>query len=41
MTKRVVVPDTVYEAAEELAEERDMTLKEAIRHMCQAGGYDV
>lgn len=42
MSQRVVVPDTVYEQAIELKAKRDMSsIKEAIRYMCQDGGYDV
>jgi len=41
MAKRVVVPNTVYDRANEIAEDREMSIKEAIRHMAQEGGYDV
>jgi hypothetical protein len=41
MSQRVLVPDTVDTEAERLAEELDMSKKEAIRHMCQEGGFDV
>jgi hypothetical protein len=42
VTETVRIPDTVYEAAGELKEEQDFaTLGEAIRHMCNEGGYDV
>lgn len=40
-SKTIRIPTTVYEQAEAVADERDMTLKEAIRHMCQEAGYDV
>jgi hypothetical protein len=35
------VPDTVYEKAEKMAEEKDTTMKEAVRMMCRGGEYDV
>jgi len=35
------VPDSVYEQAAELARNRDMSMKEAVRLMCRDGGYDV
>jgi len=35
------VPDSVYERAKEIGEERDMTMKEAVRLMCREEGYDV
>lgn len=35
------VPDSVHEKAGELADEKDMTMKEAVRLMCREGGYDV
>jgi antitoxin component of RelBE/YafQ-DinJ toxin-antitoxin module len=35
------VPDPVRERAEEIAEQRDMSMKEAVRLMCREGGYDV
>ena len=41
MSKQVRVPDTVAEKAEEVQDEYDMTQKEAIRHMCRTGGFDV
>lgn len=42
MSKRVMVPDTVYERAEAIAEEKDMTMKEAVRLMCRsAEGFEV
>jgi hypothetical protein len=43
MTKQpvVTVPTTVYEKAQEVAVERDMSLKEAVRYMCRQGNYDV
>lgn len=41
MGKTVKVPDTVHKEAKEIAESRDMTIKEAIRYMCREGGYDV
>jgi len=37
----VTVPTTVYEKAQEIAVERDMSLKEAVRYMCREGNYDV
>lgn len=42
MTQQVRVPDTVYEKAEQLKEERDYpTIGEAIRYMCREGEFDV
>jgi hypothetical protein len=41
MSEQVKIPDTVYEKAETIAEQRDMSKKEAIRFMCREGGYDV
>jgi hypothetical protein len=41
MTKQLKVPDPVYHQAEEVAEERDLSLKAAIAFMCREGGYDV
>ena len=39
---KVRVPESVYNTAKELKEERGFaTIGEAIRHMCQEGGYDV
>jgi len=35
------VPQEVYDQAERLKEEKDMTMKEAIRQMCREGGFDV
>jgi len=41
MTQTVAVPDTVYDLATDRAEDRDMTVKEAIREIFQEAGYDV
>lgn len=42
MTEHVRVPDTVYEEAMRVQKRRDFSsIGEAIRHMCQKGGYDV
>jgi hypothetical protein len=42
VSKTYRVPDTVSEKAQELKENRDFaSIGEAIRHMCQEGGYDV
>lgn len=41
MSEQVKIPDPVYEKAQELVEERDTSIKEAIRIMCREGGYDV
>ena len=41
MAQRVVIPNTVYNKATEIAEQREMSIKEAVRHMAQEGGYDV
>ena len=35
------VPESVHSMAGELANEKDMTMKEAVRLMCREGGYDV
>lgn len=36
------IPDTVAHRAREVRDERDFaSIGEAIRHMCQEGGYDV
>jgi hypothetical protein len=35
------VPQEVYDEAERLKEQNDMTMKEAIRQMCREGGFDV
>jgi len=38
----VIVPDTVYDVADDIAKEKDMSRKEAIRLMCRSTeGYDV
>lgn len=42
MSEHVRVPDTVYEEAKRVQTELDFaSIGEAIRHMCQEGGYDV
>lgn len=41
MAETVRVPDSVYNQANEIAGEREMSIKEAIRFMCREGGYDV
>jgi len=42
MSDQLRVPDTVSERARTLVDERDFaSIGEAIRHMCQEGGYDV
>jgi hypothetical protein len=33
------VPNWVHENAKELAEEKDMTMKEAVAYMCRNGGF--
>jgi hypothetical protein len=41
-TKTVRIPTAVYAQAEDIQEDYDFaTIGEAIRHMCQDGGYDV
>lgn len=35
------VPDSVYAQAESMADEMDMSMKEAVRLMCREGGYNV
>jgi hypothetical protein len=37
----VAVPSTVYEQAKVIGEQRDMSLKEAVRYMCREGDFDV
>lgn len=40
--KQARIPDTVHEQAEQIKKERDYpTIGEAIRYMCQEGGFDV
>jgi len=42
MARSVKVPDAVVEQGVKIAEDRDMSLKEAIRYMCRSPeGYDV
>ena len=41
MSKVMKVPESVHSAAGELAEQKDMTMKEAVRLMCREGGFDV
>lgn len=41
VSENMKVPDTVYSEAGEIADEKDMTMKEAVRMMCREGGYDV
>lgn len=42
MSEQVIVPNTVYNTAKDVKDDRDFSsLGEAIRHMCQEGGYDV
>jgi len=42
MTRAVKLPEPVVQRAEELVEERDFaTIGEAIRYMCQQGGFEV
>jgi len=38
---QMTVPDDVKQQARELSNERDMTMKEAVRLMVREGGYDV
>lgn len=40
-TKTIGIPTTVCEQAKEVAEQKGMSIKEAIRLMCREGGYDV
>jgi len=35
------VPDEVYNQASQMSEDSDMTMKEAVRHMCREGDFDV
>ena len=41
MSERIVVHDGVYAQAKELAEERDITMKEAVRDVFKEAGYNV
>ena len=41
MTVQMKVADPVYEEAEKISEERDISLKAAVSIMCREGGYDV
>lgn len=41
MTKAVKIPDPVYEQAQQVSDERDVSLKEAIAIMVREAGYDV
>lgn len=41
MSQRVVVHDSIDRTAAELADERDITKKEAIRDVFKEAGYDV
>lgn len=41
MSKQMKVPNSVYDKADELASEKDMSMKEAVRMMCREGNYDV
>jgi len=41
VSRSLRIPDTVHDKAKELSEQKDMSLKEAIRTMCREGGYDV
>jgi len=41
-TKHTRIPAQVWERAQEVQDTHDFaTLGEAVRHMCQEGGYDV
>jgi hypothetical protein len=35
------VHDSVYQEAKRMADESDLTMKEAVRQMCRDGGHDV
>jgi len=41
MTRLARVPETVIEQASELGDEKDMSIGEAIRHMCRNGEWEV
>lgn len=41
MSQPVRVPDPVLTKADELADQYDLSLGEAIARMCREGGYDV
>jgi len=41
VSEQMKVSDLVYRKANEIAEERDTTMKEAVSIMAREGGYDV
>lgn len=41
MSERMVVHSTVYDTAASIAQERDISMKEAIRDVFKEAGYDV
>jgi len=41
MSEVMKVSDTVFAQAKEIANEYDITMKEAVSRMCREGGYDV
>jgi len=41
MSERMVVHDSVHDLAEGIADDRDITMKEAIRDIAKEAGYDV
>lgn len=41
MPTSAYVPDEVHEQAQSITDDRDMTVKEAYRHVFREAGYDV
>jgi len=41
MSERMVVHDSVHELAESIANEKDITMKEAVRDIVKEAGYNV
>jgi len=40
MSEHMRVPNWVHEKAGQLADEKDMSMKEAVAYMCRNGGFD-
>jgi len=41
VSRQMKVHDTVYEQANQLSDDKGITMKEALRQMCREGDYDV
>jgi len=41
MSERIVVHDSIHDLAGSIAEDRDITMKEAIRDIAKEAGYNV